>query len=62
MWTIWSNLALARDFLSGGKFKSARFSLAAAKASLSKLEQGGDQFEVETLGCALLFAKRTSHV
>jgi ribosomal protein S20 len=38
--TVSSNITLAREYLEGGKYKSAHFALKAAKSDLDKIEKG----------------------
>ncbi len=39
VWTVWSNITLAQDFLKQKQFKSARFALNAAKSDIEQIEK-----------------------
>jgi len=39
IWNVSANITLAREFLEGGKYKSAHFALKAAKSDLDKIEK-----------------------
>lgn len=41
VWTVWSDLMLAQEFMTAGRFQSVRFALNSAQTDLQKLERDG---------------------